>query len=75
MYKRKVRKVIKKTHDGLLQAQPGKSVMETFEHQVNKRLNAARDTSGTIALENLDKDNRLVNMVKSGSKGNNNNIS
>ena len=42
---------------------------------MNKRLNEARDVSGGIALKNLDKDNRLVNMVKSGSKGNTNNIS
>ena len=49
--------------------------MESFEHQVNKRLNAARDDAGKIALNNLDKDNKLVNMVVSGSKGGNNNIS
>ena len=49
--------------------------MESFEHQINKSLNAARDEAGSLALKNLDKDNRLVNMVVSGSKGNNNNIS
>ena len=49
--------------------------MESFEHQVNKRLNEARDVAGRLCLDNLHKDNRLVNMVKSGSKGNNNNIS
>ena len=49
--------------------------MESFEHQVNKRLNQARDKAGNIALNNLDKDNRLVAMVNSGSKGNTNNIS
>ena len=75
MYKRKVRKVINMTQYGRLKSQPGKSTMESFEHQVNKRLNEARDVSGNLALKNLDKDNRLVNMVKSGSKGNNNNIS
>jgi len=73
--KRKVRKIINRTQYGRLKSQPGKSTMESFEHQVNKRLNEARDVSGNIALDNLDKDNRLVNMVKSGSKGNTNNIS
>ena len=34
----------------------------------------ARDKAGGTALDNLDKDNRLVNMVVSGSKGNTNNI-
>lgn len=49
--------------------------MESFEHQVNRRLNAARDEAGNIAIKNLDSDNRLVNMVVAGSKGNTNNIS
>lgn len=74
-YKRKVRKIINMTQYGRLKSQPGKSTMESFEHQVNRRLNAARDEAGNLALDNLDKDNRLVNMVISGSKGNKNNIS
>ncbi len=74
-YQKKVRKIINMTQYGRLKSQPGKSTMESFEHQVNKRLNKARDLAGKLALENLSKDNRLVNMVVSGSKGNNNNIS
>ena len=38
-------------------------------------MNAARDEAGTIAIKNLDSDNRLVNMVVCGSKGGTNNIS
>ena len=49
--------------------------MESFEHEVNKKLNNARDTAGTIALEALASDNRLNNMVVAGSKGGPNNIS
>ena len=75
VYKRKVRKVVNMTQYGRLQSQPGKNLMESFEHQVNKRLNKARDEAGNLCLDNLSKHNRLVNMVKSGSKGNNNNIS
>ena len=75
MYKKKVRKIINKTQYGRLQSQPGKSTMESFEHEVNKKLNNARDTAGTIALEALASDNRLNNMVVAGSKGGPNNIS
>ena len=38
-------------------------------------LNAARADSGKIALKSLSAHNRLKNMVVSGSKGNDNNIS
>jgi DNA-directed RNA polymerase II subunit RPB1 len=48
---------------------------ESFEAQVNKRLNDARDKSGNLALEGLISQNRLRNMVLAGSKGSNINIS
>jgi len=48
---------------------------ESFEVQVNKKLNDARDKSGNIALEGLSADNRLAAMVQAGSKGSNINIS
>ena len=38
-------------------------------------MNDARDKSGNIALEDLSNHNRLRNMVRAGSKGNNINIS
>ena len=48
---------------GKLKSQPGKSMQESFEAQVNKKLNDARDKSGNLALENLSSCNRLRNMV------------
>jgi DNA-directed RNA polymerase II subunit RPB1 len=48
---------------------------ESFEAQVNKCLNDARDKSGNLALEGLVSQNRLRNMVLAGSKGSNINIS
>ena len=60
---------------GRLKSQPGKSTFESFEHQVNKLLNQARNDAGQIALKSLEKTNRLKNMVIAGSKGNDNNIS
>lgn len=50
-------------------------MQESFEAQVNKKLNDARDKSGNIALDGLSLANRLRNMVSAGSKGSNINIS
>lgn len=50
-------------------------MFESFEVNVNKRLNDARDKSGNMALDNLVSSNRLRNMVIAGSKGSNINIS
>jgi len=50
-------------------------MIESFEAQVNKCLNDARDKSGNLALDGLRSNNRLRNMVTAGSKGSNINIS
>ncbi len=50
-------------------------MMETFEFDVNRILNEARDLAGDIALKNLYTWNRLKAMVTAGSKGSNLNIS
>ena len=71
----KVEKIVHYSHIGKLKSQPGKSMIESFEAQVNQQLNDARDKSGNIALEDLSNHNRLRNMVRAGSKGNNINIS
>jgi DNA-directed RNA polymerase II subunit RPB1 len=55
--------------------QPGKNMMESFEAQVNQELNAARDQAGSLAFRDLDKKNKIQNMVHAGSKGTNINIS
>ena len=60
---------------GKLARQPGRSTMESFEHQVNSVLNNARNEAGNIALDALDSSNRLKGMVFAGSKGSNMNIS
>lgn len=72
---RKVNEIIAHSQIGKLKSQPGKSMIESFEAQVNQQLNDARDKSGNIALEDLSSVNRLRNMVQAGSKGNNINIS
>ena len=72
---KKVQKIVLNSQVGKLKSQPGKSMIESFEAQVNQQLNDARDKSGNIALEDLSQHNRLRNMVQAGSKGNNINIS
>lgn len=72
---KKVQKIINNSQIGKLKQQPGKTMIESFEAQVNQQLNDARDKSGNIALEDLSQHNRLRNMVQAGSKGNNINIS
>ena len=44
------------------------------EQWINRRLNQARDTMGRAALESISRDNRLLRIVQSGSKGSNVNI-
>jgi len=50
-------------------------MQESFEVQINKKLNDARDKSGNMAVDGLSSSNRLINMVMAGSKGSNINIS
>ena len=47
----------------------GKSNSEEFELLVNKNLNQAVDASGKKIIKELDKNNRMINMITSGSKG------
>ena len=74
-FKRQVSKIVNRSQLGKLKSQPGKSMQESFEAQVNKKLNDARDKSGNIALDGLSLANGLRNMVLAGSKGSNINIS
>ena len=74
-FKKSVSHIVQRSHLGRLKSQPGKSMKESFEAQVNKKLNDARDKSGNIALDGLSLANRLRNMVSAGSKGSNINIS
>jgi len=74
-FKQQVRGILSKSHEGKLVSQPGMDMLQSFEADVNKTLNDARDKSGNIALDGLNASNRLRNMVTAGSKGSNINIS
>lgn len=62
--KEEVAHLTKLAHQGRLEAQPGKSLRESFEARVNKELNAAREKSGKVASEQLDESNNIMAMVR-----------
>jgi len=72
--KKNVIEIIEHVHKGILKNNTGKNNSEEFESQVLQNLNAASAESGTIGAKYLDSDNRMTNLVNSGSKGSKLNI-
>ena len=73
--KQEVKKLTEKLQARELEAQPGMTMLETFESNVNQVLNKARDDAGTSAQNSLLATNNVVRMVTAGSKGSFINIS
>jgi len=73
--KTEVSNLIDQVHIGLFVNKTGKSNLEEFETQVNNILNKASNDAGKAGIRSLDKENRFVSIVTSGSKGNELNIS
>lgn len=67
--------VIEKAHNDELEPTPGNTLRQTFENQVNRILNDARDKTGSLAQKSLSEFNNFKAMVVAGSKGNKINIS
>ena len=67
--------VIEKAHNDELEPTPGNTLRQTFENQVNRILNDARDKTGSLAQKSLSEFNNFKSMVVAGSKGNKINIS
>jgi len=67
--------VVSKAHNDELEPSPGNTLRQTFENQVNRILNDARDKTGGSAKKSLTEYNNLKAMVVAGSKGSNINIS
>ncbi|KAK9050837.1 hypothetical protein SSX86_030193 [Deinandra increscens subsp. villosa] len=63
------------SQDKQLEAEPGRTMMESFENRVNQVLNKARDDAGSSAQKSLSESNNLKAMVTAGSKGSFINIS
>ncbi|EJD55108.1 beta and beta-prime subunits of DNA dependent RNA-polymerase [Auricularia subglabra TFB-10046 SS5] len=62
-------------HMARLKAKPGMTIRETFEREVERELNQARDDTGQSAQKSLKDDNNVKQMVTAGSKGSFINIS
>jgi len=73
--KKKAEQVAKKDLINVEDNSSSKIIKETFENQINKLLNNARDMAGSDAQKNLDDTNNLKKMVECGSKGSFINIS
>lgn len=59
----KVKELIVLAQKGLLETQPGKSLLQSFEARVNQELNQAREAAGKIASDALDESNNIIAMV------------
>lgn len=59
----------------LIVHQPGKTIIESFEHKVNNLLNDCRADIGKLLNQSIGKENNIKMMILAGSKGNNINIS
>ena len=64
-----VSNIIEKVQLGTFENKTSQSNNTEFEIQVNKILNNAMEETGKIARESLDKNNRFLLIVNSGSKG------
>ena len=75
LQKNEVAELTAKATANELESLPGMNVRETFESQVSKALNTARDQAGTKTEGSLKDLNNAVQMARSGSKGSTINIS
>ncbi|PWA94376.1 RNA polymerase II large subunit [Artemisia annua] len=73
--KNEVNELIRAAQDNQLEAEPGRTMMESFENKVNQVLNKARDDAGSSAQKSLSESNNVKAMVTAGSKGSFINIS
>ena len=73
--KMNVQSIIDKVHLGVFENNTAYSNMNEFETMVNNTLNKATEESGKIGRKSLNKNNRFMMIVESGSKGSLINIS
>lgn len=67
--KHEVQTLIEKVHLGIFENNSANTNMVEFESNVNKQLNKANEEAGKIGRKSLNKDNRFLMIVNSGSKG------
>ena len=74
--KSKVDEIIQNVHTGRFINESRQTTHDKFEQDVIRILNSAVDKAGKIGLQKIDDStNRMINMVKSGSKGSTLNVS
>ena len=73
--KNKINEIQQDIHLNIFENYTGQSNNSYFESLVNSQLNKTLETTGELALSNLDSKNKAINMVNSGSKGKEINIS
>ena len=62
--------ILSSIHDGNFENKSIKSNSDYLEEEINKILNKAREQTGKLGLSKInDLENRMINMIKSGSKG------
>jgi DNA-directed RNA polymerase II subunit RPB1 len=67
--KNEVYNIMKQIHEGTFENKSIRTNNDFFEQEVNNLLNEAINKVGKIGLKNIEDDNRMINMIKSGSKG------
>ena len=72
--KKEVEQIMLQVHLGLFDNNTGKTNQQEFEDQIFKILNEATNSAGGMATKSLSSENRLISMIKAGSKGNKTNI-
>ena len=73
--KKQVNEVIQHVHLNIFKNDSGKANSEEFELKINDILSKCIKEAGNIGLKSLDINNRMTNMVSSGSKGSPLNVS
>ena len=67
--KKQVSKLNNQVHKQVFDNVVSQNIEEEFEKKVNNLLNKAINETSDIGLKSLDKNNRMTNMILSGSKG------
>ena len=73
--KNKINEIQQDIHLNIFENYTGQSNNSYFESLVNSQLNKTLETTGELALSNLDSKNKAINMVNNGRKGKEINIS
>lgn len=73
--KEQVQKIMEQVHLGVFENETAATNLSEFETRVNNTLNDATNKTGKVGRKSLDKNNRFLMIVESGSKGSLLNIS